>query len=78
MLQCCVLLSTSLSPPCNNLAVDQEPAGPQFYLMSMSQTTEPSKDGPTVTEGFIWFLYHFSNMNISVSLVLGQWGVCHR
>lgn len=39
-------------PTCNNLDVDQAPAGPQVYLMSMSLTTEPSNDGPTVTEGF--------------------------
>ncbi|KAI3365468.1 hypothetical protein L3Q82_010559 [Scortum barcoo] len=32
------------------LDADQEPAGPQVYLMSMSLTTEPPNDGPTVTE----------------------------
>lgn len=49
-------LESRLLPSCNNLDVDQEPAGPQVYLMSMSLTTEPSNDGPTVTEGFI---YHY-------------------
>lgn len=32
---------------------EQEPAGPQVHLMSMSQTTEPSNDAPAVTEGLI-------------------------
>ncbi len=41
----------------NNLDVDQEPAGPQVYLMSMSLTTEPPNDGPTVTEGLIHYYY---------------------
>lgn len=36
---------------CNSLDVDHQPPGPQAYLMSMSQTTEPSTDGPTVSEG---------------------------
>lgn len=57
-----------LLPSCINRDVDQEPAGPQVYLMSMSLTTEPSNDGPSVTEGFIY--YYFSNINFSVSLVL--------
>lgn len=35
----------------SSVDVDQEPAGPQVHLMSMSQTTEPSNDGPTVSEG---------------------------
>lgn len=35
----------------SSIDVDQEPAGPQVHLMSMSQTTEPSNDGPTVSEG---------------------------
>lgn len=56
MLQCCLLLSTTVIPACFHRAslVDQEPAGPKVYLMSMSLTTEPSKDGPTVSEGLIY------------------------
>ncbi|XP_029383214.1 chromobox protein homolog 1b isoform X1 [Echeneis naucrates] len=46
-------IDSRLLPSCNNLDVDQEPAGPQVYLMSMSLTTEPSNDGPTVTEGTV-------------------------
>lgn len=45
-----------LSPPPPawfHLDVEQEPAGPQVFLMSMSLTTEPSNDGATVTEGLI-------------------------
>lgn len=49
-------IDSGLLPSCNNLDVDQEPAGPQVYLMSMSLTTEPPNDGPTVTEGLI---YHY-------------------
>lgn len=55
-------IDSGFPPPC----VDQEPAGPQVYLMSMSLTTEPSNDGPTVTEGLIYYfltyisLYHLS------------------
>ncbi|XP_055085413.1 chromobox protein homolog 1b isoform X1 [Periophthalmus magnuspinnatus] len=47
IIQCCFLLSTTLLPSCNNLDVDQEAAG---RLMSMSTTTEPTNDAPTVTE----------------------------
>lgn len=56
-------IDSGFPPPCNNLDVDQEPAGPQVYLMSMSLTTEPSNDGPTVTEGSI---YHYFLTNISL------------
>lgn len=49
-------IDSGLLPSCYNLDVDQEPAGPQVYLMSMSLTTEPPNDGPTVTEGLI---YHY-------------------
>ena len=49
---------------------EQEPAGPQVHPMSMSLTTEPSSDGPTVTEGLIHHLYH---INVSAShVVLSQ------
>lgn len=34
-----------------SLDVDQESAGAQVYPTSMSQTTEPSTDGPAVSEG---------------------------
>ncbi|XP_055006121.1 chromobox protein homolog 1b isoform X1 [Boleophthalmus pectinirostris] len=47
IIQCCFLLSTTLLPSCNFLDVDQEAAG---RLMSMSTTTEPTNDAPTVTE----------------------------
>lgn len=53
-------LYSCLLPSRNNLDVDQEPAGPQVYLMSMSLTTEPSNDGPTVTEGFIYYYFYIS------------------
>lgn len=57
------------------LDVDQEPAGPKVYLMSMSLTTEPSKDGPTVSEGLI---YPYFLTYISLSFVLVPQGVCQR
>ena len=45
-----------LLPSCYDLDVDQEPAGPKVYPMSMSLTTESASDAPPVTEGFI---YHY-------------------
>lgn len=71
-------IGSGLLPSCNNLDVDQEPAGPQVYLMSMSLTTEPSNDGPAVTEGLIYNYFFFSLINFSVLLVLVQSGVCHK
>lgn len=50
-------IDSGLLPSYDHLDVDQEPAGPQVYLMSMSLTTEPSNDGPSVTEGFIHHYY---------------------
>lgn len=52
------MLSLILLSSCNSLDVDQEPAGPQVYLMSMSQTTEPSTDGPAVSEGLKYIYIH--------------------
>lgn len=34
--------------------------------MSMSLTTEPSNDGPTVTEGLIYHYFFFSHINFSL------------
>lgn len=50
-------IDPGLLPSCNTLDVDQESAGPQVYLMSMSLTTEPSNDGPTVTEGLTYYSF---------------------
>lgn len=49
------------------LDVDQEPAGPQVYLMSMSLTTEPPNDGPTVTEGFIYLTLFFQHKLLCIT-----------
>ena len=47
------LYDVPLLPSCHNLDVDQEPGTWSKGLPDMSETTEPSNDGPTLTEGFI-------------------------
>lgn len=63
--QCCFLLSTTLIPASlHHATLLTLTRNLLVHLMSMSLTTEPPNDGPTVTEGLIY--HYFSNIHFSV------------